>query len=122
MLLVGVPGAFTVAGLMTTFQTVTSDEYRGRVYGALNAVEGGAVIVGIAIASWLGELVGIVPIIAIQGGGYVVGGLVVLLALRHSPAADVHPERSAEAEADPGLRPGELVAGVGEDAPSTQGA
>jgi MFS family permease len=90
MLLVGVPGACTVAGMMTTFQTMTSDDYRGRVYGAMSAVGGAAVLTGIGIASWLGEAVAIVAIIAIQGVGYIVGGLLVILTLRGTPAAEVH--------------------------------
>lgn len=89
MLLVGVPGACAIAGLMTTFQTSTTDEYRGRVFGAITAVQGLSVLIGIGIASTLGEAVGIVPIIAIQGGGYVVGGVVVLIALRSTVARRV---------------------------------
>jgi Na+/melibiose symporter-like transporter len=96
MVIVGIPGACTVAGFMTTFQTVTTDEYRGRVYGAMNAVEGGAVLIGIAIASSLGETVGIVPIISIQGAGYVAGGALVLVALRHSRATSAHVDDPAE--------------------------
>jgi Na+/melibiose symporter-like transporter len=98
MLLVGVPGACTVAGMMTTFQTMTSDEFRGRVFGAMTAVGGAAVLAGIGIASWLGEAVGIVPIIAIQGGGYVLGGLMVIVALRGSRATTVHVDQPAAAE------------------------
>jgi Na+/melibiose symporter-like transporter len=90
MLLVGVPGACAMAGMMTTFQTMTSDEFRGRVFGAMTAVGGAAVLAGIGIASWLGETVGIVPIIAIQGCGYVAGGFMVILALRGTAAAEVH--------------------------------
>src|SRR4029079_9878689 len=90
MLLVGIPGACTIAGMMTTFQTMTSDEFRGRVFGAMTAVGGAAVLTGIGVASWLGESVGIVPIIAIQGCGYVAGGFMVILALRGTAAAEVH--------------------------------
>src|SRR4051812_6254317 len=71
MVMIGVPGAFAIAGLMTTFQTLTSDEFRGRVFGAMIAVRALAGIIGIGIAGWLGEVVGIVPIIALQGIGYV---------------------------------------------------
>jgi Na+/melibiose symporter-like transporter len=92
MLIVGIPGACTIAGLMTTFQTMTSDEFRGRVFGAMTAVGGAAVLCGIGIASWLGEVVGIVPIIAIQGAGYVAGGFMVILALRGTAATEVHVE------------------------------
>lgn len=110
MILVGIPGACTVAGFMTTFQTMTSDEFRGRVFGAMNAVEGAAVLVGIVIASTLGEAVGIVPIIAIQGGGYVVGGVVVLVALRGSKAARVHVEDDAVDDGAPLMHPEPAVA------------
>jgi Na+/melibiose symporter-like transporter len=91
MLLVGVPGACSVAGMMTTFQTATSDRFRGRVWGAITAVEGCSLVVGIGIASWLGGSLGIVPVIAIQGAGPVVGGLMVLVALRRDAARSVHP-------------------------------
>ena len=82
MVLVGFPGACTIAGFMTIFQTSTTDAYRGRVFGAITAVEAVAVLVGIGLASWLGEAIGIVPVIAVQGAGFVVGGLLVLVALR----------------------------------------
>lgn len=110
MVVVGVPGAFSIAGMMTTFQTVTVDEFRGRVFGALTAISGTAVIIGIGIAGWLGEAVGILPIIAIQGGGYVVAGAMVLVALRGSPAADVHIDEGQDpTTAD---TPGDLTAGA----------
>jgi Na+/melibiose symporter-like transporter len=90
MLLVGVPGAAAIAGLMTTFQTATTDEFRGRVWGAITAVQGISLVIGIGIASWLGAAVGIVPIIAIQGGGPVVAGLIVLATLRNEASRNVH--------------------------------
>jgi len=82
MVLVGFPGACTIAGFMTVFQTCATDAYRGRLFGAITAVEAVAVLAGIGLASWLGEAIGIVPVIAVQGGGFVVGGLLVLVALR----------------------------------------
>jgi Na+/melibiose symporter-like transporter len=87
MVLIGLPGACAVAGFMTMLQTMTDDSYRGRVFGALTAVEAVALLFGIGLASWLGEAVGIVPVIAVQGAGYVVGGGLVLAALpRHAAA------------------------------------
>jgi Na+/melibiose symporter-like transporter len=77
MILVGVPGAVTIAGLTTVLQRSTSDSYRGRVFGALGAVRGLAVIVGTISAGFLGESVGIVPILAFQGVGYMVAGALV---------------------------------------------
>jgi Na+/melibiose symporter-like transporter len=92
MLLVGVPGACAFAGFQTTFQTATSDRFRGRVWGAITAVQGCALVIGIGIASWLGGALGIVPVIAIQGVGPMVAGVLVLVALRKTAARDVHPE------------------------------
>jgi hypothetical protein len=40
------------------------------------------VLVGTTTAGFLGETVGIVPILALQGGGYVLAGAMVLVALR----------------------------------------
>ena len=39
MLAVGLPGALVLAGLLTLFQTNTSDAYRGRIFGAYSAVQ-----------------------------------------------------------------------------------
>lgn len=78
MVLVGIPGAFTVAGSMTVLQRLTEDASRGRVLGALGAVEGVAVLVGITAAGLLGDTVGTIPLLAFQALGYLVGGVVIL--------------------------------------------
>jgi predicted MFS family arabinose efflux permease len=78
MILVGVPGALAVAGLMTLLQRHTVDAQRGRVLGLLFMVRSVAVVVGTTCAGFLGEAVGIVPILAFQGVGYVVAGTLVL--------------------------------------------
>lgn len=77
MIAVGLPGAFTIAGMMTVLQRSTLDTNRGRVFGALFAAEGGAPVLGIAAAGVLGEVVGIIPVLVFQGAGFVVGGLLV---------------------------------------------
>jgi predicted MFS family arabinose efflux permease len=82
MIVVGLPGALTLAGAMTLFQRNTEDSYRGRVFGALNAIEGVAVLAGTVGAGLLGQAIGIIPVLAFQGGGYVVAGLAVLIVLR----------------------------------------
>jgi Na+/melibiose symporter-like transporter len=86
MIVVGVPGAFYLAGCMTVLQRVTEDASRGRVFGALIAAEGGATLIGILSAGVLGEVVGIIPVLVMQGVGYVVGGTVVLALLARQPA------------------------------------
>jgi Na+/melibiose symporter-like transporter len=77
MLLVGLPEAFAVVGETTLFQRCSSDSHRGRVFGALGAVQGGAMLAGTLLAGALGDVIGIVPVIAVQGVGYVVAGLIV---------------------------------------------
>ncbi|GAA1557643.1 MFS transporter [Kribbella sancticallisti] len=90
MILVGLPGAFLVAGAMTVIQRLTDDASRGRVFGALFAAEGLAVLVGISAAGVLGDVVGIIPVLVVQGLGFFVGGIVILSRLRIlAPERDV---------------------------------
>jgi MFS family permease len=82
MVAAGIPGAVLLAGAMTLFQTSTEDSYRGRVYGALNAAEGAAILAGTVAAGFLAQLAGIIPVLSVQGAGYVVAGLMMLAVLR----------------------------------------
>ena len=86
MMVVGLPGALTLAGLMTLFQRSSDDSYRGRVFGASVALEGVTVLAGTLGAGFLSRYAGIVPVLAIQGAGYVVAGLAMLAWLRADPA------------------------------------
>jgi hypothetical protein len=63
-------------------QRLTDDASRGRVFGALFAAEGVALLVGISAAGVLGDVVGIIPVLVVQGLGFMIGGLVVLSRLR----------------------------------------
>jgi Na+/melibiose symporter-like transporter len=103
MVIVGVPGALTLAGAMTLFQRSTDDALRGRVFGALGAVEGVAILAGTLCAGFLGQAVGIIPVLAVQGGGYVVAGFAMLVALRADRA-----ERAAP-PAPPAARPAHAI-------------
>ncbi len=78
MVVVGLPGSVVVAGTATLFQTSSADSHRGRVFGAVGALQGTAMVLGMVVAGTLGDVVGIVPVIAVQGAGYVVAGLLVL--------------------------------------------
>src|SRR5260370_6142546 len=74
MVIVGIPGALTLAGAMTLFQRNTEDSHRGRAFGALGAVEAVAVLAGTVGAGFLGQSLGIIPVLAFQGASYVVAG------------------------------------------------
>ena len=114
MIVVGLPGALSLAGLITLFQRSSEDSYRGRVFGAVSALEGVTVLAGTLGAGYLSRLAGIIPVLAIQSGGYVVAGLAMLIWLRAGPAGPGSDHSTAEAPgdgelalaaADEGLRP-----------------
>jgi Na+/melibiose symporter-like transporter len=83
----GLPGALLFAGAMTLLQRHTGDGVRGRVFGALGVVEGVAVVAGTLTAGLLAERLGIVPVLAAQGAGYMLAGAGVLALLRSPGAA-----------------------------------
>jgi predicted MFS family arabinose efflux permease len=95
MVVVGLPGAVLVAGTMTLFQRHTTDERRGRVFSLMALAQAVSVVVGATLAGFLGGPSGIIPILALQGAGYVVAGLLVLARLGVRDASlDLSPTRS----------------------------
>jgi len=56
-------------------QTSTADAYRGRVFGALGAVEGLATLAGLLAGGALGDAIGLVPVLSAGAGMWVVGGV-----------------------------------------------
>lgn len=72
---VGVPGIWMSTGALALLQAASPDAYRGRIFGMLGAVMGLLTLVGIVAASTLTDRVGVVTMLNIQGGGYVVAGL-----------------------------------------------
>jgi Na+/melibiose symporter-like transporter len=82
MIIVGLPGAFVTAAAMTLLQRNTTETHRGRVFGALGAAEGAALVAGALAAGFLGQMLGIIPVLAAQGSGYVLAGALVLFTLR----------------------------------------
>jgi hypothetical protein len=84
-----------VAGTMTLFQRNTTDDRRGRVFSLIALAESVSVVVGATIAGFLGGPSGIMPILALQGAGYVVAGLLALSLLGvREPSLDLSPTRS----------------------------
>ena len=81
MVLVGLPGAVMTAGMITLYQRHTVDDRRGRVFSLVALAQAVSVVVGATVAGFLGESVGIMPVLAFQGLGYVAAGLLVLARL-----------------------------------------
>ena len=78
MVVVGLPGALVSAGMMTLFQRHTLDAQRGRVFSLVFVTRAVSTVVGTVCAGFLGGSVGIVPVLAFQGVGYVAAGCLVL--------------------------------------------
>jgi MFS family permease len=85
-IVVGVPGVATMTGLMTTVQSVTPPTHLGRVFAAFEAGAGALQAVGVLLAGALADRLGVVSILNVQAGIYVLCGLLALVALRARPA------------------------------------
>ena len=85
MIVVGLPGAIMSAGMMTLFQQHTDDRERGRVFSLLLLVRASATVLGSLTAGILGGALGIIPVMAWQGCGYLLAGSIVLVMLVRAP-------------------------------------
>jgi len=85
---VGIPAAFMNAHTQTLFQVLVDDKLRGRVFGARLAVGSLTNLLGMLLAGLLGDLLGSVPLLNLQGGSYVFGGILIFLALRKLSAIE----------------------------------
>jgi hypothetical protein len=75
-------------------QAQAADTYRGRVFGALGAVQGVALLIGFGVGGVLGDDIGLAPVLSASAGPRNLGGLVALgLLPRHArgPARPGHP-------------------------------
>ena len=97
MAMVGVPIAGMFAGLTTLLQSATEDAYRGRVLGAFGAVGALSTFIGAVLGGLLGDRVGIVAMLNIQGLGYGTAGMIALMAL-HGVTPSMWAPSSSSAE------------------------
>jgi MFS family permease len=93
MAAVGVPAALLMAGVMSVLQTAVEDRWRGRVFGTALTVMAALSLVGTLLAATLGDRLGPVLLLNVQGLGLVAGGLYVITALRNErqPARPAQP-------------------------------
>ena len=82
MAIVGIPAAGIGIGYFTLLQTAVADAYRGRVFGAQRTNQALTGLIGAGLAGVLGDLVGIVLVLNVQGAAYLLAGVLVLVALR----------------------------------------
>jgi MFS family permease len=93
--LIGIPVVGLITSLFTLLQTGAEDEYRGRVFGAWGTTATIASLAGMVIATALGDTLGPVILLNLQGLGYMLAGLMVLVllaGLRARVAGMVKPE------------------------------
>ncbi len=87
---IGLPGIGFFVTIQTLLQAGTTDEFRGRVLGAFGTVTALFMLLGMGLASILGNSVGYVPLLDVAGVVYGISGCTVF-ALVH-PTIVTHPE------------------------------
>jgi MFS family permease len=78
---VGIPSVGLGIGMDSGLQLAVPNEYLGRLVGLATALMSLLMLVGMALASTLGDRVGAVPLLNGQGGMYALSGLLVLAML-----------------------------------------
>jgi MFS family permease len=78
MVLAGFPAVAGGTGGRTLVQSRTVDAYRGRVFGALGAVIGGAMLVGYGLGGVFGDGLGLVPTLSAGATLRILGGVLAL--------------------------------------------
>jgi hypothetical protein len=84
-----------MTGVHTLLQTSVADRYRGRIFGALGTSQGLLMLVGTLVAGTLGDRLNVVTMLNIQGGGYILAGLLGLVLLRETQHRVVNSQAKA---------------------------
>ncbi len=79
--------------MLTLLQTNVANEYQGRIFGALNAIQAVTLLVGMGLAGGLGDRIGIVPLLLVDAGfnflaTFLAFGLIRVPVLSAQPAVD----------------------------------
>lgn len=91
MALVGVPAVGFGAGLITLRQTATEDRYRGRIFGAFGTIGAVFYLLSTALTGVVAPATGPLTLLNVQGGAYVVAGVLALLLLDRRHDGPPHP-------------------------------
>jgi predicted MFS family arabinose efflux permease len=78
MFLAGAPGIINITCVGILIQTLVADEYRGRVFAALATTSALVGVIGTLMAGVLGDQLGIVALLNIQGFSFILVGAIVL--------------------------------------------
>lgn len=91
--IIGPTWAGYMASQQTLLQLQTTDALRGRIFATLGTVSALCGVVGTSIGGVLGDRLGVVPILNVAGGVWVVSGLLAALFFRRSVASERDRER-----------------------------
>jgi predicted MFS family arabinose efflux permease len=85
-LLIGIPATAWLAAEQSLLQAAVSDMYRGRVFGSYQACVGFALLFGMGVGGAVAQALGVVPILEIASGVYVLaGGMSLFVSRRNTP-------------------------------------
>lgn len=80
--LAGVVGVGIFTGANTLLQNSVSDQYRGRIFGTMGMTSAILMLLGTALAGFLGNPSNVIAFLNIQGSMYILAGVFVLFILR----------------------------------------
>jgi len=95
--LVGVPGAIGFSARLTIVQTAVANVFLGRVFAVSGVLAAAGALIGAVAGGALGNAVGVVNLLTVQGLGYVVAGLAAAVLLRRYAPTAVRAEPTAGA-------------------------
>ena len=81
MLLAGFPVVSAFAAREGLLQALTEDAFRGRVFGALGAIGGLAILVGLTAGAAAIDAIGVVPVVSLGAAMWIAGGVFALTRL-----------------------------------------
>jgi len=97
IVLVGIPSVAAMSGRQTLLQRDVPDQYRGRVFAALGTTSAALMLVATLTAGIVGETVGPIAMLNVQGAAYIVSGVVVLVLLAPMRLARARTREAANA-------------------------
>ena len=97
MAVIGLPAVAFMVSEATMLQSGVADQYRGRVMGSYGMALALAMLIGMGVASALGDWLGAVPLLDLVSGLYVLTGVIVLVLVGgYQPATANAPALSGE--------------------------
>lgn len=96
--IIGVAVIGFFVSMLTLLQSNVADEYRGRVFGALNTVQAITMLFGMILASGLADRIGIIPMLEVDAAFNILAGILAFFMIR----------KAAISAPVPGVEPGEL--------------